>query len=151
MSADRLYPARPLIGASAAVVRGGRVLVAARAMMPGRGVYTLPGGLVEAGESLADAALRELHEEVGVEGAIIGPLPAIEIVDRDDEGRVRHHYVVHPHAARWVGGEPRPGPEALDVRWVTAFEAEALPTTPGLAGVIEAAIACATSTADAAA
>jgi 8-oxo-dGTP diphosphatase len=144
---DRRYPARPMVGASAAVVRDGRVLVAARAAMPGRGVYTLPGGLVEAGESLAEAALRELREEVGVEGAILGALPAIEIIDRDREGRARHHFVVHPHAARWVAGEPAPGPEALDVRWVTPAEAEHLRTTPGLPGVIAAALALAEGTA----
>ena len=61
----RLFPARPLIGVSIAVIRDGRVLLAARANEPMRGVWTLPGGLLEAGESLAEGALRELQEEVG--------------------------------------------------------------------------------------
>ena len=67
MSAEdgRLFPARPLVGASIAVIREGRVLLAARANEPMRGVWTLPGGLVEAGEPLASAASRELQEEVG--------------------------------------------------------------------------------------
>ena len=133
----RLFPLRPFVGASIAVIRGDRVLLAARANEPMRGVWTLPGGLVEAGETLADAALRELREEVGLGAVVVGVLSPTEIILRDGEGRVRHHYVVHPHAARWVGGEPVPGPEALDVRWATIAEVEGLETTPGLSGTLD--------------
>ncbi|MEH3116096.1 MAG: NUDIX hydrolase [Methylorubrum populi] len=136
----RLFPARPLIGVSIAVIRDGRVLLAARANAPMRGVWTLPGGLVEAGETLADAALRELREEVGAEAGIVGPsLTPTEIILRDAGARVRHHYVIHPHAALWRGGEPAPGPEALAVRWARLEEVEGLPTTPGLLDTLRAA------------
>ena len=139
---DRLFPARPLIGVSVAVIRAGRVLLAARANEPMRGVWTLPGGLVEAGERLADAALRELHEEVGVRAEIVGPsLTPTEIILADAQGRTRHHYVVHPHAALWCSGEPRPGPEALDVRWADIDELGGLETTAGLAGTLVEAFA----------
>lgn len=134
---DRLFPARPLVGASIAVIRGDRVLLAARANEPLRGVWTLPGGLVETGEALADAARRELMEEVGIDAEVVGPLGPTEIVERDGQGRVRHHYVVHPHAALWVGGEPEAGPEALGVRWVTPEEAAGLATTPGLSRTLD--------------
>ena len=102
--ATRLFPARPFVGASIAVIRGDRVLLAARANAPMRGVWTLPGGLVEAGEALAEAALRELQEEVGLSAEVVGVLSPTEIILRDPAGRVRHHYVVHPHAALWCGG-----------------------------------------------
>lgn len=138
---DRLFPARPLVGASIAVIRDGLVLLAARANEPLRGVWTLPGGLVEAGETLAAAALRELHEEVGVAARVIASLSPTEIIERDGEGRVRHHYVVHPHAALWTGGEPAPGPEALGVRWASLAEAFALPSTPGLDATLKDAFA----------
>ena len=138
---DRLFPARPLVGASIAVIRDGKVLLAARANEPLRGVWTLPGGLVETGESLAEAALRELEEEVGVAAEVVAVLSPTEIIRRDEEGRVRHHYVVHPHAALWVGGEPQAGPEALGVRWATPVEAAGLPTTPGLSMTLEEAFA----------
>ncbi|WP_430911691.1 NUDIX hydrolase [Methylobacterium sp. sgz302541] len=138
---DRLFPARPLVGASIAVIRDGKVLLAARANEPLRGVWTLPGGLVETGESLAEAALRELGEEVGVAAEVVAGLSPTEIIRRDEEGRVRHHYVVHPHAALWVGGEPQAGPEALGVRWATPAEAAGLPTTPGLSITLEEAFA----------
>ncbi len=137
----RLFPLRPFVGASIAVIRGDRVLLAARANAPMRGVWTLPGGLVEAGEALADAALRELEEEVGLTAEMVGVLSPTEIIQRDADGRVRHHYVVHPHAALWQGGEPQAGPEALGVRWATLAEVSDLETTPGLAETLAEAFA----------
>ncbi|MGU3541144.1 NUDIX hydrolase [Methylobacterium sp. A54F] len=137
----RLFPTRPFVGASIAVIRGERVLLAARANAPMRGVWTLPGGLVEAGETLAAAALRELSEEVGLSAEVVAVLPPTEIIERDAEGRARHHYVVHPHAALWRGGEPVAGPEALDVRWATPAEVAGLATTPGLLATLAEAFA----------
>ena len=136
MTADRRYPSRPFLAASVAVFRDGRVLVAARARPPLDAVYSLPGGLVEPGETLGEAALRELYEEVGVEAALIGFVAPVEFIERDQDGRVRHHFVICAHAARWTAGEPRPGPEALDVRWLREDDLPALPTTPGLPGVL---------------
>jgi ADP-ribose pyrophosphatase YjhB (NUDIX family) len=147
MSTDRLYPLRPLLAASVAVIRGGRVLLAARANAPLRRLYSLPGGLVEPGETLAEAACRELREEVGVEADIIGFLDHVEIIERDDDGRTRRHFVVAAHAARWRAGEPQIGSEALDVRWVEEHEVAALTTTPGLAAVLRKAFALAQASA----
>lgn len=141
----RLFPTRPFVGASIAVLRDGQVLLAARANEPLRGVWTLPGGLVEPGETLAAAALRELREEVGVEARVLGSLTPTEIILHEDDGRLRHHYVVHPHAALWSGGEPVPGPEALAVRWATLAEVVELETTPGLAETLAEAFARATA------
>ncbi|WP_027173704.1 NUDIX hydrolase [Methylobacterium sp. 10] len=137
----RLFPVRPFLGASIAVIRDGRVLLAARANEPLRGVWTLPGGLVESGETLAQAALRELGEEVGVSAVVVRSLTPTEIILRAEDGRVRHHYVVHPHAALWTAGEPAPGPEALDVRWARPEELADLATTPGLQATVEEAFA----------
>ncbi len=137
----RTFPSRPFVGASIAVIRDGLVLLAARANEPMRGVWTLPGGLVEAGETLAEAALRELSEEVGLTAEVVGVLSPTEIIVRDGAGRARHHYVVHPHAALWRGGEPVAGPEALGVRWASLSEIGALETTPGLIGTLREAFA----------
>jgi 8-oxo-dGTP diphosphatase len=141
VTGDRLYPARPLLAASTAVFRDGRVLLAARARPPMPELYTLPGGLVEPGETLGEAALRELREEVGVEAELIGPVAPIEVIDRDADGRIRLHFVIVAHAARWVSGEPRIGPEASDVQWVGEDEVARLPTTPGLPGILVKAFA----------
>jgi ADP-ribose pyrophosphatase YjhB (NUDIX family) len=138
---DRLFPSRPLLAASTAVLRDGRVLVAARARGAMAGRYSLPGGLVEPGETLAEAALRELREEVGVEAELIGFVDHAEVIERDAEARVRHHFVVCAHAARWLAGEPQAGAEAIDVRWVGEADLASLPTTPGLAGILHKAFA----------
>lgn len=140
---DRSYPARPILAASTAVIRHGRILVAQRANAPGAGLYSLPGGLVEVGETLAEAAARELMEEVGVVAAPLAICGHRDIIIRDGEGRIERHFVVVTFAARWISGEGATGPEAADVRWVTPDELAALPTTDGLAEVVRAAFAAA--------
>jgi 8-oxo-dGTP diphosphatase len=136
MTTDRLYPTHPILAASVAVFRDGRILLASRGRAPMEGLYSLPGGRVEPGETLGEAALRELREEVGIEARLIGFIAPVELIDRDDQGCVRFHVVIAAHAAYWVAGEPRTGPEAHDVRWVGPGEVDALPTTPGLGGIV---------------
>ena len=143
MNPDRLYPTRPFLAASVAVVRDGRVLIAARGRGPMERLYSLPGGLVEPGESLSEAALRELHEEVGVEADLLGFVDHVEVVERDAEGRVRLHFVICAHAALWRAGEPQVGLEAADVAWVREDEIANFRTTPGLAAVVRKALALA--------
>ena len=135
----RLYPTRPLLAASLAVFRRGRVLLAARAVPPFAGRYTLPGGLVEPGESLEAAAVREMHEEVGVTAEIVGFNRHIEIIERDEAGRVRHHYVIASFVGTWVAGEATPGPEAMAVAWADRDEVLLLPTTDHLPELLDAA------------
>jgi len=141
--ADRFDPARPFLGASVAVFRDGRVMLAARGRAPMEGLWSLPGGGVEPGETLAEAALRELREETGVEAELIGFVAPVEAIERDRQGRVRLHIVIAAHAARWVSGEPQTGPEARDIRWVSEDEIDTLPTTPGLPGLLRRAFALA--------
>jgi 8-oxo-dGTP diphosphatase len=141
VSASRRYPDRPFLAASVCVVRDGRALVAARGRPPLEGVFSLPGGLVEVGETLVEAALRELMEEVGVEADMLGFIKPVEVIERDASGGTKHHFVVLAHAARWVAGEPVVGEEALEVRWVTPADLAGMPTTTGLAAIVEAALA----------
>lgn len=137
MTSDRFYPSRPVLAASVAVIRDGRILLAARGKPPSEGLYSLPGGMVETGETLGEAALRELREEVGVEAKLIGLIAPVEFIERDENGGIKHHVVIAAHAARWVSGEPRTGPEAKDIRWVTERDIAELPMTEGLAGILE--------------
>jgi ADP-ribose pyrophosphatase YjhB (NUDIX family) len=143
MTESRLYPPRPFLAASVAVFRDGKVLLAARGKPPMERLFSLPGGLVDPGESLGEAALRELREEVGVEAELLGFVAPVEVIERDAEGRVRVHVVIAAHAAAWVSGEPQTGPEAREIRWVGEPDMTALSTTPGLIPVLEAAFALA--------
>jgi len=137
MSNDRFYPTRPILAASVAVLREGRILLAARGKPPSEGLFSLPGGMVEIGETLGEAALRELREEVGVEAELIGLIAPVEFIERDAEGHIKHHVVIAAHAARWVSGEPQTGPEAKEIRWVTERDIADLPLTPGLGPILE--------------
>ncbi len=137
---DRLYPPRPILAASLAVFRDGRVLLARRANAPLKGLYSLPGGVVEIGETMREAALRELMEEVGVAARIEAFNEHIESIVRG-EGGVQSHYVIASFAARWVNGEPRTSVEADEVAWVDIDEIVDLPTTPGLQQIVARAAA----------
>ncbi len=137
---DRLYPPRPILAASVAVVRGGRALIARRAPPPQQGVYSLPGGGVEIGETLREAAARELSEETGLAAEPGVFLDHVEPIEREGE-RVRTHFVVAAFAARWLSGEPRVTAELDAFAWVDENEIAAYRTTPELPRLVARAIA----------
>ncbi len=140
---ERRFPTRPFLGASVAVFRDGRVLLARRGNPPLQGLWSLPGGGVELGETLAEAALRELAEETGVSAEIVGPADYVDIIRRDEGGRVERHYVVVAFAARHLAGEPQLGEGTADIRWVGLDELGGLELTEGAAEVIGKAAALA--------
>ena len=139
MSDDRLYPLRPLLAASLAVFRNNRVLLAQRFVPPMENRFTLPGGLVEPGESLSEAALREMREEVGVEARILGFNRHVEIVERDPDGAVKRHYVIASFVGSWLAGEGVIGPEAQAVVWVDRGGLRDLPVSEHLLPLLDAA------------
>ena len=136
---ERDFPARPIVAASVALVREGRVLIARRARAPMVGVYSFPGGGVELGETLAEAAARELREETGLEAELVAFLDHVEPIVYEG-GRVRAHYVIAAFVARWVGGEPTPGPELDAFAWVRSDEIGAYRTTQELPRLIAQAL-----------
>ena len=133
---SRLYPERPFLAASVAVFREGKVLLAQRTGGAGAGNYSLPGGMVELGERLEEAALRELDEETGVSARLMGFVDYVEVIIRDADARVRNHATVIVFAGHWLAGEGEIGPEAGDIRWVDPFAPGDLPMTSGLADVL---------------
>ena len=135
----RAYPDRPFLAVSAAIIRDGRVLVARRARGPAYGIWTMPGGVVEAGETLIEALKREIEEETAM---IVEPVALAghrEVVVRDDDKRVSRHFVIMCFAARWISGEPRLNEELAEARWLKLDELSSLKTTEGLAEIVAAA------------
>lgn len=128
--------ARPVLAASVAVFRDGKVLLATRTKPPADQLWSLPGGKVEAGETLEEAALRELAEEVGVTARILGFNRHVEIFGRDAKGDVTHHFVVASFVGEWLAGEPQPGPEAGAVMWADPLRLGGLATTRELGDVL---------------
>jgi ADP-ribose pyrophosphatase YjhB (NUDIX family) len=134
---DRAYPTRPFLAASAAVIRDGRVLIVRRGGTFGRGIYTLPGGVVEAGETLTDAVIREVQEETGVAIEPVGLAGYREMIMRDDDGKTVRHFVIVCFAARWIAGEPVPDmTEIAEAAWRLPEELDGLKTTDGLREIV---------------
>lgn len=142
MTDPRAYPDRPYLAVSAAIIRDGRVLIARRAKGASTGHYTLPGGVVEAGETLHQAVVREIAEETGITIEPVALAGHREFVTRDDAGKVSRHFVIMCFAARWLAGEGEPDPAELsELRWLRPSELAGLKTTEGLAEIVAAAVA----------
>lgn len=139
MSDARSYPQRPYLAVSAAIVRDGKILVVRRARAPAHGLFSLPGGVVEAGETLAEAVAREVREETGMAIEPVAFAGFRETIVRDTQGRVERHFVILCFAARWCSGEPVLNDELSEARWLDPAELADLPTTPGLAEIVAAA------------
>src|SRR4051812_27415557 len=106
-SDPRQYPDRPFLAVSAVIIRGGEFLAVRRARPPMQGLFTLPGGTVEAGESLVEAVRREVREETGLSIEPLAVAGTREVITRDDADRLQRHFVILAFAARWIAGEPR--------------------------------------------
>jgi 8-oxo-dGTP diphosphatase len=117
----REYPETPLVGVGAVIVKDSRVLLVRRALEPLKGHWSLPGGLVEVGESLQAGIIREVREETGLE---VEPVELIELLDRihHDGDRVRYHYVIADYLCRVSGGTLQAASDADAVRWVERAE-----------------------------
>ena len=114
----REYPERPLVGVGVVAIKDGKILLVRRAFEPGAGKWSIPGGLVEVGEKLSDAGVRETEEETGIRVQILELINAFDMIDLDAKGNAKYHYVLVDFLARPVGGEERLSKEITDLKWV---------------------------------
>jgi ADP-ribose pyrophosphatase YjhB (NUDIX family) len=140
MTDARRYPDRPFLAVSAAIIRDGKVLVVRRARPPAQNIHTLPGGVVETGETLIEAVRREVREETSLEIAPVALAGHREVISRDAAGRIERHFVILCFAARWIAGEPTANEEIAEVQWLAPAALADLRTTEGLAEIVAAAI-----------
>ncbi len=131
----REYPEHPIVGVGGVVIEGSRVLLVQRGRPPLKGEWSIPGGMVELGESLTAAVCREVREETGLE---VKPLEVLEVFDRIQKNgaRVQYHYVIVDYACRRTGGRLQSGSDVLDARWVNHEELPRYRVTPKAAAVI---------------
>ena len=139
MADARSYPQRPFLAVSAAIMRDGKVLAVRRARQPALNLYTMPGGVVEIGETLHEAVQREVREETALQIEPVALAGHREAILRDREGRVERHFIILCFAARWLSGEPALNEDLDDARWLTLAELSGLRTTEGLSEIVAAA------------
>jgi 8-oxo-dGTP diphosphatase len=132
----REFPEHPIIGVGAIIIQEARVLLVKRAHPPIQGQWSIPGGALEIGELVREAAVREAREETGL---IVEPGELLGVFDRvlrDPEQRVQYHYVLIDFLCKAVGGELRAASDAAEVRWFTHEELPALNLTEDTHAVI---------------
>jgi len=136
MTHQREYPERPVVGVGGVVVSGGRVLLVRRGAPPLAGQWSIPGGMLESGETLLEGVRRELAEETGVEVRVLELVEVFERIDLDGTGKTRYHYVVLDYLCEAIRGEVRAGSDVTDAAWVAASELAPYELTPTAARVI---------------
>ena len=122
----REYPKRPWVGVGVVVWRAGDVLMVKRGKPPRLGSWSLPGGAQRLGETAAEAALREVAEETGLEVDILGLIDVVDSIQRDGAGAIRYHYTLIDFAAQWRAGTPVAGDDAAEAKFFAAADLKEL-------------------------
>ena len=133
---SRRYPKRPILGVGALIFKGKRILLVQRAKKPLFGWWSLPGGALETGESLASGIQREVFEETGLK---VKPLEIATVFERiisDSSGRAEYHYVLIDYVCRVTGGTAQPATDVSAIAWATEAELESYKLTEGTLPVI---------------
>ena len=116
---SRAYPSQPIVGVGVVVWHGDQVLLIKRGKPPRAGQWSLPGGAQRLGETLAETAEREVREETGIDIRLGDIVATLDLIDRDDEGSVRHHYTLVDFVAEALQTDLTAGDDAADARWFT--------------------------------
>lgn len=127
---SREYRELPRVGVGAIVIREGLLLLVKRASSPGKGFWAIPGGLVELGETIREAAEREILEETGITIRAKEAFYVFDFIDRDSDGNIKYHYIIIDFLADYLGGEPKAADDVSDARWVSPEAAAALNLSP---------------------
>ena len=134
---SRRYPPHPLLGVGAIIFDGDAVLLVERAGDPLKGWWSIPGGLLETGETLEDALCREVREETGLEVQTLSRFEIFEGIMRDAEGRAEYHYVLIDYICRVSGGTLRAGDDVSRAEWVPYARLRDYKVTSGTIEVVE--------------
>jgi len=122
----RKYPTQPIVGVGAIIVQNGKLVLVKRGVEPAKGKWSIPGGAVELGEEVRDAAIREAKEECGLDIELVNdtPMDAIDNMIPDEKGRLQYHYILLQFLAQPKGGTLKPTSDVTEARWVPLEEVE---------------------------
>lgn len=137
MSRRRLYPEKPVVGVGVLIRNGDRYLLIKRAADPDAGLWSIPGGLVEVGERAEESAIREAREETGLDVEVIEALGVVDKILRDEESRVKYHFVIVDYLATIKEGTLKPASDAVDAHWVRAEEFPSYELSPSLVELLK--------------
>ncbi|MCZ2856364.1 MAG: NUDIX hydrolase [Candidatus Bathyarchaeota archaeon] len=121
---NREYPTRPIVGAGALILENGKLLLIRRGAKPGQGRWSIPGGLVELGELVQNAVVREVKEECGLDIEVERLIDVFDSITRDEKGRVQYQFVVVNFLAKIKGGILKNADDVLEARWTSLNEVE---------------------------
>ena len=137
MPRRRLYPDRPMIGVGILIQKGEEYLIIKRAVEPDKGLWSIPGGLVEVGEKAKDAAIREAKEETCLEIQVKKLIGVVDKIILDDEGNTKYHFIILDYLAEPISGEMNPRDDALDAKWVKKGNFKKQNLTPTLVDLLK--------------
>ena len=120
----RLYPKQPLVGVGAVVICAGKILLEKRKNDPGKGKWSIPGGLVELGESAEETVIREVNEETGLKVEKPEHIDVVDNITKDENGEVKYHFVIVDYLVKLKGGTLKASSDAEELKWVAFDEVE---------------------------
>jgi mutator protein MutT len=120
----RLYPNQPIVGVGAVIIQDGRILLEKRKNEPGKGKWSVPGGLVELGENVEQTVMREVKEETGLEVEKPEHIDVVDNIIRDESGKVKYHFVIIDYFMRLKGGTLKAASDAEELKWVSLSDVE---------------------------
>jgi ADP-ribose pyrophosphatase len=121
------YPVKPRVGVCAITVKDEKVLLVKRGVEPSKGLWAIPGGTLELGETLQECAAREILEETGVTIKVNNYVYVFDFIECDDKRKIKFHFVIIDFAAEYISGDPKGADDAMEARWLSAEELPELP------------------------
>ena len=121
---NKLYPKQPLIGVGAVILKKGKILLEKRGNDPGKGKWSIPGGLVELGESVKQTVVREVKEETGLIVSNPKHIDVVDNVEMDADGKIKYHFVIIDYLVKLDGGTLKAASDAEELRWVALCDVE---------------------------
>ena len=138
---SREYPERPIVGVGGVVIEDGRALLIRRGSEPLKGQWSIPGGTLETGETLLEGVVREMAEETGLQVRVVELIEVFERIMRDEEGRVRYHFVIADYLCENAGGTPEAASDVTAIAWARETELEPYKLTPTATRILKKAFA----------
>jgi len=118
------YPKQPIVGVGAIIIHDGKMLIVKRGSDPGKGKWSVPGGLVELGETVKEAVEREVLEECNLKVEASHLIDIVDNIIRDKNGRIKYHFIILDFFAKLRGGKLKPNSEVIEAKWVPIDEVE---------------------------